>query len=210
MDSEPPHHSFINEMIARMRIQPRDRILDVGCGKGWAGRLLAELVPEGLVVGVDISEQMVHNARAKSAACENLMFILGEADDIPWQNDFFSKVLSVDAFYYFENAEKALQEIRRVMSPGGSLWILNPISKENELSLRQLADLKVAVHLRSAEEYGALFEQCGFVGYEYQMIPDCAPVSKESWTPTPLPGNPGEDQRFRELGALLMTARKKG
>ena len=206
MELESPQHCFVKELIARMDIHPRDRMLEVGCGEGWASRVLAGLVPEGLVVGLDISEQMVHSARAKSASFQNLMFILGEADDIPWQNDFFSKVLSVEAFYYFENAEKALREIHRVMSPGGSMWILNLISKENELSLRRLGDLKVPVHLLSAEEYGDLFEQCGFVGYEYQMIPDCAPVSEESFTPWLW--NPDEYQHFRELGALLITAHK--
>ena len=205
---ESHHLPFVESTIERMAIQPRDRCLEVGCGEGWASRLLAQLVPEGSVVGLDVSDEMVRNARAKSAACENLMFIPGDAEDIPWQDSFFSKVLGVESFYYYEDPEKALREIYRVLSPSGSVWIVNHLSKENELSLRWLQELKVPVHLLSAEEYGRLFESCGFAEFTHCMIPDRSPLPKDfrdSWFP-----EPGELHRFRELGALLISARKPG
>ena len=203
---ESHHLAFVESTIELMAIQPRDRCLEVGCGEGWASRLLAQRVPEGSVVGLDVSDEMVRNARAKSAACENLMFILGEAEDIPWQDSFFSKVLCVESFYYYEDPEKALREIYRVSSPGGSVWIVNHLSKENELSLRWLQELNVPVQLLSAEEYERLFENCGFAGFSHRMIPDRSPLPedfRDPWFP-----KPDELRRFRELGALLISARK--
>jgi SAM-dependent methyltransferase len=196
---------FVENLIERMNVQPRDRILDVGCGEGRASRLLAGLVPEGLVVGVDISGEMVRQARVQSTQCENLMFIPGEVQEIPWQEGFFSKVLCVDSFYYFENPEKALREIHRVLSPGGSLWILNLLSKENELSLRLLADWKLPGELLDAEGYGRLLRQCGFLDDSRRMIPGRAPLSGDSQTLFP---DAAELERFRQLGGLLLTATK--
>ncbi len=205
---ESHHLAFVQQMIERMQIQPRDRILEVGCGEGWASRLLAKLVPEGMVAGLDVADEMIHNARLQSATLENLIFVWGEVETIPWQNNFFSKVIAVESFYYFENPEQALREIFRAMSPGGSAWILNHISRENEVSLRWIADLKVPVQVLSAEEYRSLFERCGFEGFRNEMIPDVT-LLPEGYQSSTFP-DPADLRRFREVGALLMRARKGG
>ena len=203
---ESHHRCFVEDMISHMSIQPRDRILEIGCGEGWASRELASLVPEGLVVGLDVSDEMLHKARAQSVDCENLLLVWGEAESIPWQEKFFSKAVCVEAFYYFESPEKTLREIYRVLSPGGSLWVLNHLSRENEFTLDWLPQMKVPVHLPSAEEYRKLFEACGFAEYSFCMIPDRTPDTDASYYGRIT--DPAERRRFRELGALLMTARR--
>ena len=203
---EQPYLAFVEDTIGEMKIRSHERVLEVGCGEGWAARLLARLLPEGMVVGLDVSDEMIHNARTKSAHCENLMFVRGEAEDVPWQSEFFSKVLCVESFYYFEDPVKALHEIYRVMAPGAAVWILNHLSRENELSLRWLSELKVPVQLLGAGKYESLFHRCGFRHFSYRMIPDrtqhCG-FFRERWFP-----DAAELRRFCELGALLMTATK--
>ena len=204
---ESHHRSFVEQTIPLMEIQSRDRILEVGCGEGWTSRMLASLAPEGVVVGVDVSDEMIRNARAQSRSHENLLLLWAGAEQIPWQENYFTKALCVESFYYFENPERALREVHRVLAPGGSLWIINHLSKENELSLRWLPHLKVPVQLLSAEEYGALFERCGFEGYSHRMLPDRASVASGGNGPDSLT-DPEELRRFRELGALLLSASK--
>jgi len=203
---ESHHRAFVEEAIRLMDVAPRDRILDLGCGEGWATRVLAGLAQEGTLVGLDISDEMIGRARAQSASCENALFIWGSADEIPWQENFFTKVLCVEAMYYFENAERALREMDRVLAPGGSLWIINHLCKENELSLRWVPELKVPVQLRSAEEYGALLERCGYEAFSHRMIPDRRTIAED--TPVAPFRDTAELRRFHELGALLLTARK--
>lgn len=203
---ESHHRGFVEDTIQRMNVQPSDRILEVGCGEGWASRWLASLVPEGLVVGLDVSDEMVRKARAASTACDNLLFAWADVEAIPWQEKFFSHALCVETFYYFENAEKALLEIYRVLSPGGSVWVLNHLSKENEITLAWLPLLKLPVNLRSAEEYGKLFESCGFQEYSSRLIPDRTPESDAPYYRQLT--DPDQRRRFREFGALLMTARR--
>ena len=76
------HHLDITEKtMRRMDLRPGERILDLGCGSGWATRLLARIVGEGpqsfgQVVGVDISDEMIRQARAASKEFDNVMFVV--------------------------------------------------------------------------------------------------------------------------------------
>src|SRR5579862_8516820 len=64
--------------IRLMNLRPGERVLDLGCGSGWATRLLARLVgdgPEGFgqVLGLDVSDEMVRQAREASKDFENIL-----------------------------------------------------------------------------------------------------------------------------------------
>src|SRR6202050_5283423 len=101
------HHLDITaKTLRRMHLCPGERVLDLGCGSGWATRLLAHMTgdgPQGFgqVVGVDISDEMIRRARAASKEFDNVMFVVGSAAQIPWEENFFDKVLSVESFYYY-------------------------------------------------------------------------------------------------------------
>jgi len=202
---ESHHRSFVEQTIPLMELQRRDRILEIGCGEGWASRLLASLAPEGLVVGIDVSDEMIRNARAKSTSHENLLFVWAGAEQIPWQEHYFTRALCVESFYYFEEPERALREMHRVLAPGGTLWIVNHLSKENEHSLRWAPELKVPVQILSAAQYQELFEHCGFADFSHRMLPDHSPSQENS---DRLFRTAEEMRRFQELGALLLSARK--
>ena len=206
------HHLDITEKtIRRMNLRPGERVLDLGCGSGWASRLLARLVadgPEGFgqVIGVDVSDEMIRLARASSKDFENVMYVWGSATGIPWEENFFDKVLSVESFYYYPDQERALAELFRVMAPKGRLFILINLYKDNPYSLQWVDKLKVPVHVRSAAEYVDLLKKHAFEDVEYLQIPDETPTPDNYVTKS---FRSLEDLKaFKRVGALLLMATK--
>src|SRR5437588_10103343 len=70
---EQEHLPIVLPVLDRMRLGPEDNVLDVGCGTGWLARLLAEQVPEGRAVGVDLADEMIRPARRNHAGPQNAM-----------------------------------------------------------------------------------------------------------------------------------------
>jgi arsenite methyltransferase len=206
------HHLSITEKTLRlMDLRPGERVLDLGCGSGWATRLVARLVgegPEGFgqVVGLDVSDEMVHLAREASREFENILYVQGSAQQIPWEENFFDKVLSVESFYYYADQDRALMELFRVMAPRGRLFILINLYKDNPYSLQWVDKLKVPVHVRSAAEYVELLKKHAFENVEARRIPDDTPTPDDYQTQS---FHSLDDLRaFKREGALLLMASK--
>ena len=206
------HHRNITEKAIRlMNLRPGERVLDLGCGSGWATRLLARLVgdgPEGFgqVVGLDISDEMVRQAREQSKDFDNILYVWGSAQQIPWEENFFDKVLSVESFYYYPDQDRALMELFRVVAPRGRLFILINLYKDNQYSLQWVDKLKVAVQVRSAAEYIELLGKHAFENVEARRIPDDTPTPDDYKTKS---FKSLEDLRaFKREGALLLMASK--
>lgn len=206
------HHLDITEKTIRlMDLRPGERVLDLGCGSGWATRLLARMVgegPEGFgqVVGVDVSDEMIRQARAASKDFENILYVWGSSEKIPWEENFFDKVLSVESFYYYADQDRALHELFRVMAPHGRLFILINLYKDNPYSLQWVDKLRVPVHVRSAAEYADLLKAHSFEKVETRQIPDDTPTSDDYKTTSFLSL---EDMRaFKRTGALLIMGSK--
>ncbi len=62
---ERDHLPITLPVIEKMQLSPTDNVLDVGCGTGWLSRRLAQFVPEGRVVGMDISDEMIRAGAAR-------------------------------------------------------------------------------------------------------------------------------------------------
>ena len=203
---EEDHWPITRPALEMMRIGRDENILDVGCGAGWLSRALARGVPEGRVVGMDISDEMIHHARAASVDLENLVFVVGGVDEIPWEANFFSRAISVESAYYWPDPAKGFREIHRVLSEGGSAWIIINYYRDNPHSHQWGRMLTVPTHLLSADEWAAMFRSAGFADVEHRRIPDPTP-NPEVYT-----GRWFKDAReladFRREGALLVRGGK--
>lgn len=206
-DEMEHHHSDITEQtLALMDLQPSDRVLDLGCGTGWASRRIAKIATSGEVIGLDVADEMLRRGQEASAEFKNLRFVWGSAESIPAPDNYFSKVLSVESFYYYADQGRALRELHRVMAPEGRLFILINLYKDNPYSLRWVGELKVPVQALSENEYISLLEEHGFRHVEARRIPDRTPtpeVYSGKWFK-----NAEELRDFKQIGALLLMGTK--
>jgi ubiquinone/menaquinone biosynthesis C-methylase UbiE len=137
---------------------------------------------------------------------ENAIFAVASAGEIPWRDEYFDKVLAIESFYYYPDQEAVLHEIHRVLAPGGSLFILINLYKENPYSLRWVSELKVPVHVRSERDYEQMLRAHGFLDIEVTHIPDLT-ANPEHYSGKWF-SNADELREFKRIGALLLTGCK--
>jgi SAM-dependent methyltransferase len=114
----------IEHVIARAALQPGQRVLDLGTGTGAVAERAAALVsPGGEVLGVDISVEMLAQARRRLAArgFDNVAFREGRAEALPVDAGTFDAVLASLSLMYVIDRAAAAREIARVLRSGGRL-----------------------------------------------------------------------------------------
>ena len=111
----------------RARLGPGERALGLGCGTGDLALMLAEKVgPEGQVIGADFSRPMLDLAleKAKKEGLRQAQFKWADALDLPFEDDSFDAVTIAFGARNLADLDKGINEMRRVLVPGGRLVIL--------------------------------------------------------------------------------------
>jgi ubiquinone/menaquinone biosynthesis C-methylase UbiE len=173
---EQGHRPVGEQAIEIMAIPADARVLDVGCGSGWATRLMAEKASTGRVVGVDIADEMIKLSRETSTWFSNVEFQVASAEKLPFSDCEFTHVFSMESLYYYANMLAALREIKRVLKPGGRFVTVVDLYQENAPSGQWIDQLKLPVQFLSIAEYRAQFETAGFVNVSDRRLYDPAPI----------------------------------
>ena len=100
---------------------PATRVLDIACGTGLLLKNLAERDDHPALIGIDRVPAMLDAAKENIGQAATLLE--GEAENLPFDDARFDLITSTNALHYFPDATAALQEMRRVISPGGNLVI---------------------------------------------------------------------------------------
>lgn len=176
---EKGHRPVGEQAIARMHLTIDARVLDVGCGSGWATRLIAETAVQGRVVGIDISDEMVSLAQTSSAALSNVDYKVASAEELPFKDGEFTHAFSMESLYYYSNMSMALTEIHRVLENGGRFVTVVDLYRENAPSHQWIPTLNVPVHLLGVDDYHSLLNNAGFINVTDERIYDPTPVSPD-------------------------------
>jgi ubiquinone/menaquinone biosynthesis C-methylase UbiE len=126
-----PVHSKMLDLLAREGCVNRpSKILDVGCGTGRLLRAASARWPAAQLLGVDPAQGMVMEARRFAP---NAIFHLAAAEALPFPDQTVDVVLSSISFHHWADQQKGLQEIDRVLRPGGWLCLANHIVQLTKL-----------------------------------------------------------------------------
>lgn len=115
------HSSFqfglANEVLDKLSFKGNEAILDLGCGDGKITDYLATCLPQGSVIGLDNSNEMISFAQAKFSR-PNLTFVAGDARCLPWKNQF-DWILSFSCIHWIHPQEMVFQSIKQALKEGG-------------------------------------------------------------------------------------------
>ena len=117
-----PTLNYVNE---RLKLPHTGRLLDVSCGTGALLSRIRDRAPGLDLVGVDISSEMLQQARKKIGPDERVTLRKGNVEQLPFDDGVFDVVVSTSAFHYYRQPEQALSELRRVLRPGGQLAMMD-------------------------------------------------------------------------------------
>ena len=106
------------------RLQPGERVLDLGSGAGTDSLVAAQMVgPEGRVTGIDMTPEMLDKARraAEGMRAANVEFVEGEVESLPFPDQSFDVVISNGVIDLIPDKGAVFRELFRVLVPGGRL-----------------------------------------------------------------------------------------
>ena len=150
------------ESLDLLEFDRDDRVLDVGCGTGFATEGLLERVDT--VHGLDQSVHQMEKAFAKFGTDGRVRFVRGDAERLPFDDDSFDVVWSSGSIEYWPNPVDALRELRRVCRPGGQVLVVGPNSPRSSV-MERIADAIMLFY--GEEEADRMFAEAGYDSFRH-------------------------------------------
>ncbi|MDP4549516.1 class I SAM-dependent methyltransferase [Alkalihalobacillus macyae] len=122
--------------IKQLNLRNDENVLELGCGGGYAMKLLLNHPNVRGVVGLDISKTLIQSAKIrnkKEIKKERAQLVHGNVQNLPFEDNKFSTVFSIHSIYFWEDLSLVVKEIHRVLKPGGSVAITLCNEKNGEV-----------------------------------------------------------------------------
>lgn len=153
------------EALEMVEWNSTDRVLDVGCGTGFATMGLLERAQD--VHGIDQSRHQLRQAWDKIGKLSPVSFYLGDAERLPFADGAFDVVWSSGSIEYWPDPVATLTEIRRVTKPGGYVVIVGPNAPKSRI-MRRIASAIMLFY--SPREADRMFRAAGFDEFEHRLM----------------------------------------
>ena len=158
------HAPLTNWGLKLVNVQDGWTMLDVGCGGGFTIRRLLKRSKDAQVYGIDISEESVTKARQVNAEVldKQVYVTQGSAEQLPYNDEMFDLVTAVETVYFWPNLPDCLQEVRRVLKPGGKFAIMVEVL-DSDSKWTSIVDGMTAY---TPEQLKTLLDDAGFIQTE--------------------------------------------
>ncbi len=172
---EDGHGDVVAQVLERMNIRPGQQYLDLGCGNGWATRLLAKAAPGASSIGVDVSPAMVARAEELHSFTIRARYEVAPFEQLAFGDAKFDGAFSMEALYYAADLDPAIAELHRVLKPGGRADVVIDFYADNAPTAAWAhfgAEGGFAMHFLSESDWKARFEAAGFAPVETERVID--------------------------------------
>jgi ubiquinone/menaquinone biosynthesis C-methylase UbiE len=170
------HSNLTDWGLAHVPIEKQFRILDVGCGGGRTIQKLASVATEGKVSGIDHGAGSVAVARQTNASLiesGRVEVQHASVSQLPFSNDTFDLVTAVESQYYWPDLLKDMNEVRRVLKPGGRLIVIAESYKGGRYDVIQRPVMwMLRSTVLSVDEQRKLFHDAGYT--DVQLVEERA------------------------------------
>jgi len=178
---------WARELLGRLSLREDERVLDIGCGDGSMTAEIARLLPEGSVVGIDSSPEMIDFAKKHSMeGLDNLTFLCCDVRDLALSREF-DLAFSNAALHWVADHLPMLQRVRQSLRPSGRV-LFQMGGKGNAATVTEtmhrlileepwrpfFEDFSPPYRFYGAEEYQDLVRAAGFVPVRVELIPKAA------------------------------------
>lgn len=183
---EQGHGDVVRQVIAQMGLSLGQQTLDLGCGIGWATRLLAKAAPGTGAVGVDVAPEMIAKAEELHSYTIRAKYEVARFEELPFDDESFDRVFSMEAIYYSPDLDRALSEAQRVLRPGGTIDLVLDCYDERESTRAWSEQVGLAMHCLPEAEWPERLESAGFASARTERVIDSrGQGDRESFEPGP-------------------------
>lgn len=160
------HYEVTGWALGLWNIQDKDSILDIGCGGGMTLKRMSEMVKQGQLTGVDYSVVSVQESKKLNEVdIKNgkMEIIEASVEDMPFSDNSFDKIITVESFYFWPKPAENLKEVYRVLKQDGVFHLVADIYGKEGLNEKQLSNIKeYQLFNPTKEEFVELFQNAGF------------------------------------------------
>ena len=165
------HYGFFRVAIEKLQLKPEDIFLEIGCGGGVLLDMVLRTVQRAC--GIDHSPDMVELARQKNEKAlseERVEIIEGDVAALPWVGNCFTCAAGVEVLYFIENPIRALEELYRVLKPGGRLVLVTAAQPKSALPNLVFAPWLRYLRFHPNDELASMLRQSGFQAVQVERV----------------------------------------
>lgn len=206
---EAAHRVAVEAVVPRLDIRAGEKILDLGCGNGWATRLLAQAAPGTQAIGIDASPAMIARAEELHSFTIRARYEVMTFETLEFDDAHFDRAFGMESLYYTLDLAQALAELQRVLRPGGRTDFVIDFYGERAPTRSWSDHMPLDMLFLTEAEWGTAFESAGFVDFETERVVDPAgPGDEASFEPSDWSPDWATHVEMHAAGSLWLRARK--
>ena len=162
--------------LGKLSFNSDDSVLDIGCGGGATLKRISRHITTGHIAGVDYSPVSVELSRELNADdidSGKTEVIEASVESLPFGDDSFDKIVTVESFYFWPDPPENLKEVLRVLKPGGTFIIVADVYNKDGLKEKTLENIRrYEMFNPTPGEFEDMFKSAGFASVKIHTEPE--------------------------------------